>query len=149
MRGRSLGIDAATSLAAFHVIKGKVVMQADLVVGLVLKSGLAEYFDLVESSREKATYVTKRRGARSETRLSWDMTDACAAGLVNKRGDGYEGRSQSGEPSNWDKYRRAMLRHRCSVDLARAVYPDVTMGLYTPDEVTCGEGPIDAEFEEV
>jgi hypothetical protein len=124
-------------------------MQADLVVGLVLKSGLAEYFDLVESSREKATYVTKRRGARSETRLSWDMTDACAAGLVNKRGDGYEGRSQSGEPSNWDKYRRAMLRHRCSVDLARAVYPDVTMGLYTPDEVTCGEGPIDAEFEEV
>lgn len=34
----------------------------------------------------------------------------------------------------WIKYPQALLRARCKADLARAVYPEVTTGLYDPDE---------------
>lgn len=148
LRGRSLGLDATTSLANFHMVEGRPTMHADLIRGLVLRSKLCEYFDLVESTREKATWATKRRGAKHETRITWTIQDAHAAGLVEKSGDGYRGISKSGRPSNWDKYRPAMLRHRAGVELARAVYPDVTAGLYTPDEFEPeAAGVIDAKFE--
>ena len=149
LRGRALGLDAGTALASFHVVEGKPTMHAGLIIGLVLKSGRAEYFDLVETSSEKATWATKRKGARHETKLSWTIEDACAAGLVSRSQSGlggFSGVSKSGRPSNWDKYRRTMLRWRAGVELARAVYPDVTMGLYTPDEVSDGQ-VIDGELE--
>lgn len=148
LRGRSLGLDATTSLANFHMVEGRPTMHADLIRGLVMRSKLCEYFDLVESSREKATWATKRRGAKHETRITWTIQDAHAAGLVEKTADGFRGISKSGKPSNWDKYRPAMLRHRAGVELARAVYPDVTAGLYTPDEFEPeSAGVIDAKFE--
>src|SRR5690606_27529948 len=36
--------------------------------------------------------------------------------------------------SNWKAHPAAMLRARASAALARAVYPDVAMGIYDPDE---------------
>lgn len=148
LRGRSLGLDATTSLANFHMVEGRPTMHADLIRGLVMRSKLCEYFDLVESSREKATWATKRRGAKHETRITWTIQDANAAGLVEKTADGFRGISKSGKPSNWDKYRPAMLRHRAGVELARAVYPDVTAGLYTPDEFEPESASVvDAKFE--
>lgn len=146
IRGREMGLGALTALDVFHVVEGRPTMHASLVIGLVLKSGLAEYFDLVESSRAKATWVTKRKGASRETTLTWEIEDAAAAGLVTRSGNGeYSGVSRSGKPSNWDKYRRTMLRWRCGTELARAVYPDVTAGIYTPDELTEGGGPEETE----
>jgi len=146
LRGRSLGIDAVTSLANFHVIKGRPVMHASLIVGLVLKSGKAEHFDLVETTEDKATWITKRRGSSREVTLSWTIDEALEAGLVERQANGnLRGVSQSGQPSNWDKYRRTMLRWRAATELARAVYPDVTTGLYTPDEI--GEGVYNPEVE--
>ncbi|HVJ17055.1 MAG TPA: 5'-3' exonuclease H3TH domain-containing protein [Polyangiaceae bacterium] len=143
IRGRALGLDAGTALASFHVVEGKPTMHAGLIIGLVLKSGKAEYFDLVETSSTAATWATKRRGARHETKLTWTIEDACAAGLVERSSNGtFRGVSRSGKPSNWDKYRRTMLRWRAGVELARAVYPDVTMGLYTPDEASDGQSDI-------
>jgi len=148
LRGRALGLDAGTALASFHVVEGKPTMHAGLIIGLVLKSGKAEYFDLVETSSERAVWATKRKGARHETKLSWTIEDACAAGLVERSGSGFRGISRSGKPSNWDKYRRTMLRWRAGVELARAVYPDVTMGLYTPDEASDGQaGILEGELE--
>jgi 5'-3' exonuclease len=142
LRGRALGLDAGTALASFHVVEGRPTMHAGLIIGLVLKSGKAEYFDLVETSSTTATWATKRKGARHETKLTWTIEDACAAGLVTKTASGYSGVSRSGKPSNWDKYRRTMLRWRAGVELARAVYPDVTMGLYTPDEASDGQSDV-------
>lgn len=128
LRGRALGVDATTALSSFHVIKGKPVMHATLIVGLVLKSKCAEYFDLVESTDEKATWATKRVNGRREVIMSFTIQDAEKAGLLN-----------GGKDSNWFKYRKAMLRHRASTELARAVYPDVTTGLYTEDEISNGQ----------
>jgi len=151
LRGRSLGIDAVTSLANFHVIKGRPVMHASLIVGLVLKSGKAEHFDLVETTDEKATWITKRKGSAREVPLTWDISDALNAGLLIGTPEKCMGVSVSGLPSNWDKYRRTMLRWRAATELARAVYPDVTTGLYTPDEIADGvyDPQLEARFEAV
>lgn len=148
LRGRSLGLDATTALANFHVIEGKPTMHATLIVGLVLQSGKAEYFDVVETTDEQAVYVTRRKGSTKEVEMAFTLADALAAGVLERLRDGtLRGVSRSGKPSNWDKWRRTMLRHRCAVELARAVYPDVTAGLYTPDEISEGrfiEATIDA-----
>lgn len=138
MRGRAIGLDATTSLAVFHNLKGKLTMHADLIEALVLRSGKAEYFDLVESSASKATYATKRVGARREVVMTFTIEDAFYASLVKKDAtgrDGFVGMSSTGEPSNWDKYRSTMLRHRAKTQLCRAVYSDVVLGLYSPDEL--------------
>ena len=146
LRGRSLGLDAVTSLANFHVIEGKPTLSAALIVGLVLKSGLAEYFELVESTDEKATWATKRKGGRREVTMSFGVTDALNAGLMAGSPDDARGvPSRSGKPSNYDKYRRNMFRWRAATELARAVYADVCAGLYSPDEI--GEGVYDPQIE--
>lgn len=124
LRGRSLGIDAVTALSSFHVIKGKPTMHASLMVGLVLQSKLAEYFDLVESDEEKATWATKRINSKREVSLSFTIKDAESAKLLN-----------GGNDSGWFKYRKVMLRWRSATELSRAVYPDVVTGIYTPDEI--------------
>ncbi len=146
LRGRSLGIDAVTSLSNFHVIEGKPTMHASLIVGLILKSGKADYFDLAETSNERAVWITRRKGSTREVEMVWTVADALNAGLLVGTPDDARGVSKSGKPSNWDKYRRTMLRWRGAVELARAVYPDVTTGLYTPDEVS--DGVYDPAIEE-
>lgn len=148
LRGRSIGLDATTSLDLFHLIEGRPTMHASLMVGLVLKSGKADYFDITETSNERATWVTKRRGSKHEVKVTFSVDDALLAGLLERAGNTLRGVSKSGKPSNWDKYRRTMLRWRAATELARAVYPDVVAGLYTPDELTDGQSDIiDAEFE--
>ena len=145
LRGRSLGLDAVTSLSNFHVIEGKPTMHAALIVGLILKSGKAEYFELVETTDERAVWATRRKGATREVTMSWDVRDALNAGLLVGTPENATGVSKSGKPSNWDKYRRTMFRWRGAVELGRAVYPDVTAGLYTPDEI--GDGIYDPAIE--
>ena len=141
LRGRALGLDATTSLANFHVIEGRPTMGADLIRGLVLRSGKCEYFDLVESTNERCTWVTKRRDSRREVTITWTMDDAVSAGLATRSKDGtYHGiPTRNGKPSNWDKYRRQMLRARSSVETCRASYPDLTSGLTAPEELETAE----------
>lgn len=127
LRGRELGIGATTALSSFHVIKDRPTMHASLIVGLVLQSGLAEYFDLVESTDEKATWATKRKTGKREVVMTFTVEDATNAKLMTNDSN-----------SNWNKYRKTMLRWRAATELSRAVYPDVTTGLYTPDEIETG-----------
>jgi len=124
MLGRTLGLPAATVVRGCHVIEGKLTMSAQLIVGLVMKSGLADYFKCSERSPEKCTWKSHRKGDPDVTPVSvtWTIADARRAGLA--RGG-----------SGWEKYPSQMLSARASVDLARMVYPDVAGGLYTPEEL--------------
>jgi hypothetical protein len=138
LRGRALGLDAMAAASAFHRIDDKITMHADLIAALVLRSGKAKFLEMVESDRTHATYETQRHGGRRVIAMTFTIEDAFHARLVEKHAsglDGYRGISQTGKPSNWDKYRATMLRHRCQTQLVRAVYPDVVLGLYTPDEM--------------
>lgn len=122
MVGRELGLPAMASLRCIHNIEGKHSLAASLMVALVLKSGLAEYFEPVEFSETSATYETKRKGARNPIKLTHTIEMAVQAGLVKDK-------------SGWQKNPTDMLVARASARLARMVYPDLLAGLYTPEEL--------------
>lgn len=121
LAGHELGLSGMQSLRAIRVIEGVPALSAELMVGLVLQSGLAEYFTLVQSDNTGATYETKRRGAPAPVRMSFTLEDAKVAGLSQK--------------DNWKHYPAALCRARSSSALARAVYADVVAGLAITDEI--------------
>jgi 5'-3' exonuclease len=122
MVGRELGLPALAALRSIHVVEGRHTLSAALMVALVLKAGLAEYFEPVEFDEKKATFLTKRRGARKEVSLTHTIEMAVTAGLVKK-------------DSNWLKVPIDMLCARAQSRLARMIYPDLLAGLYTPEEL--------------
>jgi 5'-3' exonuclease len=124
LRGRSLGIDSVSSLSTFYVVKGRPTMSADLMVGLVLRSGKCEYFEPVESDETHATWATKRVGSNREQVHTYTIEHAQDANIAHL--------------DQWKKRPEIMLNHRCSAELARKIYPDVVCGLYTPDEIEQG-----------
>lgn len=127
--GRELGLTAMQSLRTIHIIEGKPTLSADLVAALVKSRGdICQFFRLVDSTAEVATYETQRRGEPGPTRMSFTWQDAQRAGVTGK--------------DNWKRYPAAMLRARCITALARAVYPDLAMGVYDPDELTPEPEPV-------
>jgi 5'-3' exonuclease len=127
LRGRSLGLDMMTSLDGFHVIEGKPCMTAMLGIAVVKSSGKAEYFELVESTSESATWRTKRKDEDKEHRMTFTIRDAHRIGLDKP--------TKNGKDSNWVKWPGPMCRKQAGFELARAVYPDVINNLYDPDEI--------------
>jgi len=117
--GHELGLSPMQSLRAMHVINGRPVLSAELIVALIKRSAVCRFFRLVESTDEIATYETQRSDESQSTRLSWTSAQAKTAGLT---GD------------NWKKHPAAMLRARCSAALGRAVYPDVMLGVMEQGE---------------
>jgi hypothetical protein len=118
--GHELGLSPMQAVRGLHVIDGKAVMSADLTVALVMKRReVCEFFRLVKSDDKVAEYQTKRVGSEPVT-LQWTMEQAKNAGIAGK--------------DNWKKHPAAMLRARCASALARAVYPDLVLGVYDPDE---------------
>jgi len=122
LTGRELGLAPMQSLRGIHVVQGRPVLSADLMVAIVRRSGLCASWRTVESTPETCTIETRREGEPEAARKTWTMADAARAGLTAKGG-------------NWKSYPAQMLRHRCAADLAREVYPDVVLGLYDPDEM--------------
>lgn len=120
MAGQEMGLAPMASLRAIHVIEGKPVLSADGMIAIILGSGKAVYFERVEESDTAVTYETLRVGAKTPRRCTWTMAMAKTAGLHLK--------------DNWRGYPRSMLASRAKAELARDVYPDILMGVYTDEE---------------
>jgi hypothetical protein len=121
MAGRELGLAPMQSMRMLSVIKGKVTLAADATVALVRRSGECVEWRLVETTAQRATYTTRRKGDTEPTTLTWTIEQAQRAGLTGGQG--------------WRSYPEAMLRARCASALARVVYPDLVAGIYDPDEL--------------
>ena len=131
MVGRELGLPAMASLRSINNIEGKHSLSAALMVALVLKSGMAEYFRPVtddqgnlEMDEKHATFETLRKGPGNRpVKLTYTIEEAKTAGLLK-------------EKSGWVKNPKPMLVARAQSTLVRLVYPDLMAGLYTPEELT-------------
>lgn len=130
--GHELGLSSMQSLRGIHVIEGRPSPSADTLVAVVLRSGLAAFFREVETTDTSSTWETQRRGDNAVRRGTFTMDEARAAGLIKDKG-------------NWAKYPRRMLAARAKAFLARDVYPDLVLGLYTPEEQTQGQEHVDAQ----
>jgi hypothetical protein len=109
LAGQELGLAPMASIRGVHIVQGKPLLSADTMVALVLGSGLAEYFSLVEETETKVTYETKRKGSPHPQRASWSDDDTKLAGLNTK--------------DNWRLHKKQMRRARARAILARDVYP--------------------------
>jgi len=118
--GREHGLSALAALQSMHCIEGKVEMSAELIVAKILRSGLARYFSLVESTPEKATWKTHRIGEDEPLSMSFTIADAKKRGIYR---------------AQWEKMPDVMCMWRAATKLARAKYPDVVRGLYGQGEI--------------
>ena len=122
--GMEAGLRPWASLRGVYVFNGRPSLYAEqLVAACVGKPDLCEYFILTESTEERATYTTRRRGAPEPVTMSFSADDAKRARLW-------------GKPGPWTEHPRAMLRARAKTILAREVYPDLLAGIYSPDEIS-------------
>lgn len=130
MLGRELGLPMMAALRSVHIIEGRHALSASLMVALILKSGMAEYFEPVGFSEKEATYETLRKGARHPVRLTHTIEMGLEAWPKAKLD--WEDRFKA---SGWGRNPTDMLVARASSRLARMVYPDLLAGLYTPEDL--------------
>jgi len=124
LSGREYGIPAMASLRGFDQIDGKPTLKADLIRGLILRSGKVDYFRCTHRSAEKATFVIKRKGD-PEIELTHTLAESKQAWT---KGD------KAWENSGHARVPADMNIARASAKLARLVCPDVIHGLYAPEE---------------
>lgn len=121
LAGAEMGFEPMQSIRLISLVKGKVSLNADAQIAMCTRvRDVCEYFRLAESTAERATFVTHRKGHPAPVELTWTFEQAKAAGLTGS--------------STWKAHPGAMLRARCGAALARAVYPDLVAGVYDPDE---------------
>lgn len=126
IRGSELGIGVTTALDCMHVINGRPTMHAHLIIARAMAHPKCEYFRMVESTAEKATYETKHRDYPEPTRLTYTIAEARLA-----RGRDFAG--------NWTTRPAEMLRKSCGTQLTRIVYPDAALGIYATEELSDDE----------
>lgn len=121
LKGRDLGLKPMQAVGSIDIVEGKCQLSAQLIVALIRKSGLCEYWKLIEVSEQACTYETLRKGDPGPTRMTYTIQMAERRGLARK--------------DNWQKQPDTMLRRRCQSMLGSEVYPEVTLGLYDEDEL--------------
>ncbi len=104
LAGAELGMPPMASIRGVHVVSGKPVLAAETMMGIVLGSGLAEYFTQVDSSATSVTFETKRKGSPVPQRCTWTIDDAKRAGIYK---------------NTWLAYPRQMLAARAKAELWR------------------------------
>jgi 5'-3' exonuclease len=140
MAGRELGMQAIASLRGFHIVEGRHMLAADLIRGLVLRSGLANYFRCTERTPTKATFNTHRKGDPEPISLTYTIEEGrIAFGIVPELTEkDRAAKEASWLKSGWGRNPADMLVARAGAKLARLVYPEVTFGLYSPEEFDNG-----------
>jgi hypothetical protein len=133
LTGRDLGLTASQSFRAVYIVSGKPVVSSDAMVAAIRRSGLCDSWRVIETTAERCTIETTRKGEQEPERETFTQDDAARAGLNRK--------------DVWRQYPRDMLRHRAAAGLARRVYPDVILGCYAPGEID--EEPARAVVEQV
>jgi len=125
LAGQELGFGPIASMTGIHVIKGKIILSANLIGAAIKRSGRYDYV----VKRLDATqcdihffHVWDKTECEKIGESTFTLEDAKKAGLVN--GD------------NWKKYPRNMLFARAMSNGAKWFCPDIFGGpVYTPDEL--------------
>jgi hypothetical protein len=116
--GREIGVAPMTALSMLHIVHGRVGMAAELMRARALAAG--HEVEFIETTAAVCRVRGRRKGSQTWTEVQWSKGDAQQAGL---RGD------------NWTKYPRAMLVARATSELCRLVFPDVTHGMASTEEL--------------
>jgi hypothetical protein len=124
MAARALDVPVFWALQAFHLVEGKLGLEATFMRALLYRAGGA--FRLLHTDATKATAQFRRPGETEWSEpVTWTIEQAKTAGLSGKK--------------NWQANAVDMLVARVTGRGMRRYCPDVLMGfLYTPDEIEDG-----------
>lgn len=129
------GLHPATAARDYHVIQGRPALKADAMLARYLSSGGKVEWHEHTDSKVAATFSHPAGGS---LKIDWDLPRAKMAGLAGK--------------DMWTKYPRQMLRARVISEGVRATNPNISIGIYTPEEVRDMEekdmGPAEVVEEE-
>jgi hypothetical protein len=119
LAGRELGIPPMAALRSISVVQGRVVLDAGVQLGLMVRAGGKVRWDK-DGSDGEAVLVLERPGMQPFT-SKYTMEDAKRAKLTGK--------------DNWQKFPAAMLRARAVSAAGKAYFADVLAGVYVPGEL--------------
>lgn len=112
------GMHPAIAATHYHVINGRPTLKADAMLSRFQAAGGTVNWKVYTDAEVTGTF-SHPQGGRVD--ITWTVAQAQAAGLTKN--------------PTWRQYPRQMLRSRCISEGIRTVYPGVTVGVYTPEEV--------------
>lgn len=126
----------------YHIIQGRPSLKADTMLARFQQSGgKVEWITLTD---QKAEAIWSHPASPRPLTLDWTIERANAVMQWNTKDNKYEPITVK---DNWKNYPRAMLRARLISEAVRTVYPAVSVGIYTPEEVMDMGPSIDAQYE--
>jgi hypothetical protein len=132
--GRELGIQPSVALRKISIIQGQPTLGAELMVALVKRSGLLESIH-IESSDDACKVTVKRRGESAYTEVfTMDMARQMQTFEYDEK-EGKNKRIPLADKFNWRSMPRTMLKWRALSGALRTVFPDITLGIYTSEEM--------------
>jgi hypothetical protein len=132
MTGRMYGWDALTAMRNGHVIESSYAIKPEALLGMVRAAG---HSVVGEMKADSATVTGKRADTGDELTITFSVEDAVRAGLVQIKDGKPYARSSSGTRLPWEQYPMMMCYWRAVGLLCRALFSDVTLGLYTAEEL--------------
>lgn len=118
------GRHPASAAVDYHIIQGRPALKADAMLARFISAGGKVEWHKYEPTIVEATFSHPQGGT---IRFAWTIEDAKRIGLAGK--------------DNWKNYPRAMLRARVISEGIRTVFPGVSVGMYTPEEVQDFDAP--------
>ena len=112
------GLHPAIAARDYHVIQGRPALKADAMLARFQQAGGKVHWNDYSDTIVSGTFSHPAGGSAT---VAWTIAQAKAAGLTGK--------------DVWKQYPRAMLRARVISEGIRTVYPGVSVGVYTPEEL--------------
>jgi hypothetical protein len=119
LAGKELGIGMMESFRSINVILGRPTVSPQLMLALANRKGELE--DIQIDSDDKRCIVTVKRKGRTAHTEEFGVKEASSLGLMSK--------------DNYKKQASVMFRWRALAANLRVTFPDVVLGLYTPEEL--------------
>jgi hypothetical protein len=129
LKGRELNIPPMQSLTSLYVVNGKVAMDAQTMLAVIYRS--SQFEGIVFREEPNSFTTTMKRKGKEPVSYTFTMDDA-AKMQTSKQGGGT---MPLVDKFNWKTMPKIMLKWRSISGCARMAFPDVIMGLYTPDEL--------------
>lgn len=125
--GKDLGLSMASAMQSIHIVKGRPTLSAQLMRGLVQKSGKGT-LDIEWNADQTSCKVTGHRPGVKDFTFSFGAKEAKIAGYTNK--------------DNYRNHPRQMYLARASSVVCRAMFADVVMCLMSTEEMGYTEAGI-------
>lgn len=112
------GLHPAIAARDYHVINGRPTLKADAMLARFQQAGGSVKWGKLTDESVTGTFSHAQGGSAE---ITWTIDMAQRAGLLSN--------------PTWKKYPRQMLRARVISEGIRTVFPGVTVGVYTPEEM--------------